>query len=48
VRILEGNDAATLRRIHNITHQRIQPVMPADRGVWIEINANGRIQAGFR
>ena len=48
VRILEGNDAATLRRIHNITRRRIEPVTPADRGVWIEIDANGRIQAGFR
>ena len=48
VRILEGNDAATLRRIHNITRRRIEPVTPAGRGVWIEIDANGRIQVGFR
>ena len=48
VRILEGNDAANLRRIHNITRRRIEPVIPAGRGVWIEINAEGGIVVGFR
>ena len=48
VRILEGNDAATLQRIHNITRRKIEPVAPAGRGVWIEIDADGRIQVGFR
>ena len=48
VRILEGNHAATLQRIHNITRRKIEPVTPAGCGVWIEIDADGRIQVGFR
>ena len=48
VRILEDEDAATLRRIHNITRRRIKPIMPAERGVWIEVDADGHIQARFR
>ena len=48
VRILEGNDAATLRRIHNITRRNVEPATPAGRGVWIEVDTDGRIQVGFR
>ena len=48
VRILEGNDAATLRRISNAAKRNIEPVMPAGRGVWIEVGADGAIEVGFR
>ena len=48
MRILEGNDAATLRRIRNAAKRNIEPVMPAGRGVWIEVGADGTIQVGFR
>lgn len=48
VRIIEGNDAATLRRISNTTRRNIEPVMPTGRGVWIEVNSDGGIQVGFR
>ena len=48
VRILEGNDAATLRRIHNTTRRKIQPIVPTERGAWIEVHADGEIQVGFR
>ena len=48
VRILEGEIAATLRRIHNAAKRCIEPVMPAGRGVWIEVDTDGRIQVGFR
>ena len=48
VRILEGNDAATLQRIRNAAKRNIEPVMPAGRGAWIEVDAEGGIQVGFR
>ena len=48
VRILEGADAATLRRIGNAAKRNIEPVMPAGRGAWIEIDAEGGIEVGFR
>ena len=48
VRILEGNDAATLRRIRNTARRAIEPVMPAGRGAWIEVHADGRIDVGLR
>lgn len=48
VRILEGESAATLRRIHNAAKRCIEPVMPAGRGAWIEVDTDGRIQVGFR
>ena len=47
VRILEGDDAATLRRIQNITRRRIEAIRPAGRGVWIDVDADGRILTGF-
>jgi len=48
VRILEGEDAAALRRITNTARRTIEPIMPAGRGAWIEVDASGGIQAGFR
>jgi hypothetical protein len=48
VRILEGDDAAALRRIHNIARRNIGPAIPAGRGARIEIDTDGRIRAGFR
>ena len=48
VRILEGEEAATLLRISNAARRNIEPIMPAGRGAWIEINADGGIQVGFR
>ena len=48
VRILEGEDAATLRRITNTARRTIEPIMPAGRGAWIEVDADGGIQVGFR
>jgi len=48
VRILEGNDATTLRRLHNAAKRNVEPIMPAGRGPWIEISADGEIQVGFR
>ena len=48
VRILEGNEAATLLRISNTARRNIEPIMPAGRGAWIEIDADGGIQVGFR
>ena len=48
VRILEGENAATLRRIHNAAKRCIEPIMPAGCGAWIEVDANGRIQVGLR
>ena len=48
VRILEGNEAATLRRISNAARRNIEPIMPAGRGAWIEMDSSGGIQVGFR
>lgn len=48
VRILDGNQAATLRRISNTVRRNIEPIMPAGRGAWIEINADGGTDVGFR
>ncbi|MDE2906981.1 MAG: hypothetical protein OXQ28_12980 [Acidobacteriota bacterium] len=48
VRILEGNEAATLRRISNALRRNIEPIMPAGRSAWIEINADGGIDVGLR
>ena len=48
VRILEGNDAATLRRLHKVAKRKIEPIVPAGRGAWIEIAADGGIDVGFR
>lgn len=48
VRILKGNEAATLRRISNTVRRNIEPIMPAGRCAWIEINADGGIDVGLR
>ncbi|MYD88499.1 MAG: hypothetical protein F4137_15870 [Acidobacteria bacterium] len=48
VRIIEGNEAATLLRLSNAARRNIEPIMPAGRGVWIEIDAEGGINVGFR
>ena len=48
VRILEGEQAAKLRRISNAVRRNIEPIMPAGRGAWIQIDADGGIDVGFR
>lgn len=48
VRILHGKDDAVLRRVHNIARAQIEPVIPAERGVWIRIDSNGHVEVGFQ